>query len=643
MTTLAAAVLLALLAPRARAADAEDAVAARDAGRLEDARALWSRVASTGGADGFAWAQYAWAELAVGRGAEARSSFARAVDRAPSTAVAGEASLGLGLSLMLDGKTKDAVEPLRRAGLASPYAIAPAARLRAEAALAAGDKDSALAYLRQALEVDSFDRESLRRLMTTLERVGSSTDAWRAAARAVRMDPQDEEAARVLERTARKVKGDRDYALGLRRMTRPVLDPESSEPALPVSTRTIRVGLFGASDGRPTLLTSCVVVPNAAFRVTPSSGDAPRAAGAAGDPRRLEFDPETRELQVRDLARNLLFATREPLRLTPDSARGSVLVASAAFSAAEPDLDRGDRELRGAIEAFPGDKGFTLVSEAPLEQYLYGVVSLAMPDGSPPEALAAEAVVARTAALDAAARRADARERFDVVDSGVLRTIGVSGELRGPAAAVARTDGAVLTSSGAAIAAPQSEDSGGWTEDGVADGAFSGEPPRSGLALEKFLRDPPSGLYSAAAPGATAAPSRWMLALDARDLRERAARRRDVGRLKSVRVSARTPGGRASELEVVGEKGTLVYTGFEGIESFLSPGSLRSAYLSLQPIDDGRWLRELVVWGAGTGPGAGFSRAGAVGQAKSGADWRAIVLHYFPRAELSGAQDAPKK
>ncbi|NNN07252.1 MAG: hypothetical protein HKL90_15265 [Elusimicrobia bacterium] len=585
--------------------------------------------ADGGQPDGFSLAQQGWSQLAGGRGREALASFAQAADRAATPVEQGEARLGAGLAYLLAGRPREALEPLRLAGLAGPYDIAASARLRAEAALDLGDAVSARAYLRQALGLDGEDRQSLRRMMILLARQGADADAWRAAERALRMDPADEQARRIAARCGPRIKGDLDAALGLRRLTRPLLKPDDS-PAPPADARKIRIGLYATPAGRPAEISSCVLVPNADYRVD-APGGAPRAAGSADEPRLLMYDAASRRLEIRDLARDLLLSTTSPVRLTPRADAASVLVSSAQMVDASADVDRGDREMRGAVVAIAGERGFILVDESALEPYLYGVVSLALPDGAPSAALEAEAVVARTEALRALARP-EAGAAWDVTDAGALRTIGVSGELRAAADAVAATDGVALYENGAPIEAPQHEDSGGWTEEGAADGNFSGPRPSSGPALTRFLHDPPSGLFSAADASGTPASSRWILTLDERGLRRRAARVKDVGRLISVAVSSRTATGRAAELTVAGTRGALIVRGAADIEAFLSPGSLRSTLFDLQPLGGPSRLKRLLVWGAGTGDGRGFSRVGAVGQAALGAGRADILRRYFPDA-----------
>ncbi len=585
--------------------------------------------ADAGGGDGFALAQQGWTQLSMDHKKEALAFFARAVDRAATPAEQGEAHLGAGMAYIMDGRPREALEPLRLAGLAGPYEIAVSARLRAEATIDLGDTVSARAYLRQALGLDGEDRQSLRRLMILLARDGADADAWRAAQRALRLDPADAEARRIVARTAPRVKGDRDAVLGLRRLTRPLLKPgDAGSPAK--GARMIRVGLYATPAGRPSELFSCVLVPNADYRADALS-PVPRAAGAVGEPRLLIFDAATRRLEIRDLTRDLLLSTTAPVRLSPRADAPSVLVSSAQTVDTNADVDRGDREVRGAVIAIPGERGFILIEESELEPYLYGVVSVALPDGAPSAALEAEAVVARTEALRAVAD-APIGAAWDVTDAGVLRTIGVSGELRAAAEAVDATSGLALYRNGVLSEAPQHEDSGGWTEEGAADGNFSGPRPSSGAALARFLHDPPSGLFSAADASGTPASSRWILTLDERGLRQRAARIQDVGRLISVAVSSRTPTGRVVELTVVGARGALVVRGAADIEAFLSPGSLRSTLFDLQPLGGPSRLRRLLVWGAGTGDGRGFSRVGTVGQAALGISRDGILRRYFPDA-----------
>ena len=635
--------------------EANEALVLRDGGHPEAAVAPWIKASLMENADGFVWNQRAWSFLALGRSREAKESFQKAIDRSSTTATQAEANLGLGIGAILDGKPKAGLDALRRAGISGPYAIAASAQLTAESSAALGDKERALSYLRQSLDLDPYNRESLRALVRLLNDIGDNRGAWLTARRELALDPTDEEARRVLKRNAAYITGDPDEASGVRRIARPVLNADTTEPALPVSSRTVRVGLYGAPDGRPATMTRCYLMMNSAFKVTAAAYGVMRDNGNAYDQWEVEWRAESGVVEVRDSARNILFTSKQPFMFVPSAARGSVLIKSAAV----PDVvgvDLGDREVRGSVEVIPNPWGFKLVNQVALEQYLFGVVSVALPDASPPEGYRAQAVVSRTAAAWAIGHHAQTQERFDLLDDrSIQQTIGVSGEMRDGAEGVAATEGLVLSENGLVARAPQHDDSGGRTEDGkdsgepgmenmvsVADAQRPASPWETPLDVERFVHDaPPEGLYSEAAPGPTASAARWMRLLDARDLRARVEQKKKIGRLLNVIVSGRTATGRVKSLTVVGADGSVTYDGFKEIQALLSPGSLRSALFTMQPLYDGKSLSRVIVWGAGTGTGLGFSRAGALGQAALGKPWKEIVMHYFPKYEIRDLNHPP--
>jgi stage II sporulation protein D len=482
-----------------------------------------------------------------------------------------------------------------------------------------------------------------------LDKIGDNRGAWLAARRALGQSSKDEEALKILKRNSAFLKGDPDAASGVRRIARPVLDSANEEPALPLSSRLLRVGLYGAPDGKPATMTHAYVMVNSPFKVTAAAYGTMRDNGRAYDQWEIEYRADAGLVEVRDAARNLLFVSKQPFAFTPQSKRGSVLIKSAKVIDAAG-VDIGDREMRGTIEVVPNPWGFRLVNEVPLELYLYGVVSLGLPDGSPPDAFKAQAVVSRTAALWALGHRAQTLERCDLLDDrSTQATISVSGEMSAAAEAVRSTEGIAITEKGLVTRAPQHDDSGGKTENGsesgisgmesfvsVPDGAHASDHWNTPLEFEHFLHEPPSeGLYSDAAPGRTAAAARWIRLINVRDLRQRSERARKIGRLRALRILGRTSTGRVKAIEAIGTEASDTFTGFDEIQEFLSPGSLRSLLFSFQPIYDGKKISHILIWGAGTGTGLGFSRAGAVGQAALGKSWREIVKHYFPHQEIS--------
>ncbi|MEQ1919701.1 MAG: SpoIID/LytB domain-containing protein, partial [Elusimicrobiota bacterium] len=408
------------------------------------------------------------------------------------------------------------------------------------------------------------------------------------------------------------------------------------------------VGLYGAPDGRPAVMTRAYIMTNGAFKVTSVSHGTLRDNGRPFDQWEVDFRPENGLVEVRDASRNILFTSKTPFAFIPDAVRGSVLIKSAVITD-QVGVDAGDREVRGGVEIVPNPWGFRLVQVAPVEQYLFGVVSLVMPIDSPPQALRAQAVVSRTAAYWASENREETLERCDLLDDdSTQRTIGVSGEMNSAAQAVTDTEGIVLTLKGRPARVPQHNDSGGTTEDGpetgeaglehvvsVQDSAKPSIPWRTAVDLERYTHEaPPEGLFSEAAAVASPNSSRWMRVIDGRDMRKRVERRKDLGTIRRLRIAGRTQTGRVRAIEVFGADGSAMYTGHKEIEELLGPGSLRSTLFTMQPMMDGNRVSRLILWGAGTGSGLGFPRAGALVQASLGVGWREIVRHYFPRLDV---------
>jgi stage II sporulation protein D len=624
------------------------ALTLRDRGQHESATAQWLKASLLEGADGFSWNQRAWSYLATGRQREARDAFTKAIDRSSTTSTQAEANVGLGLSYILDAKPKAAEVPLRRAGISGPYAISVSAQLTAEAAMMSGDRQAALTYLRQAVDIDPANNEALRGLAKALAEAGDNRAAWRAYKKVLSLDPKDADARSAYDKAGRFITGDLDAAAGVRRIARPVLDPEGTLTPLPADTRPIRVGLFGAPDGRPAVLTRAYVMVNSPYKVTSVSHGTLRDNGRPLDQWEIDFRPENGLVEVRDASRNILFTSKTPFAFVPDAKRGSVLIKTAKVTD-QIGVDPGDREVRGAVEVVPNPWGFRLVEIAPIEQYLIGVVSLVLPIDSPPQALRAQAVVSRTAAYWATENREETLERCDLLDDdSTQRTIGVSGEMTSAAEAVVDTEGMALALKGRAARVLQHVDSGGTTEDGpetgepglehlvsVQDSARPSIPWRTPVELERYAHEsPPEGLFSEAAAVATPNSTRWMRIIDVRDMRLRVERRKDLGTIRRVRVAGRTPTGRVRAIEVTGADGTALYTGRKEIDELLGPNSLRSTLFTVQPLMDGKRLSRLVLWGAGTGSGLGFPRGGALGQAALGVAWKEIVRHYFPRLDV---------
>jgi stage II sporulation protein D len=320
---------------------------------------------------------------------------------------------------------------------------------------------------------------------------------------------------------------------------------------------------------------------------------------------------------------------------------------SEVIEIASPDSSRlvqvNGRSYRGTITALRDGTGVTVVDRLPMEAYLAGVVSAEMGRRSvvEQEALRAQAIVSRTYALRNLRRWA--ARGFDLYASVADQAYGgADAETPEGREAVESTRGRVLTYGGAPIDAFFYSTCGGRTADGtevfraadrpylrsVADVADDGTAycsisPRfrwheewTGEALRATLQRTLPAL-AAATPGATPLPS-------------------EVGEVRDVRVTYRTPSGRVGQL-AIGLPGGDVLVPEPNVRQVLRPVSgelLRSNVFTLQVSGAGRRVTRLSADGAGAGHGVGFCQWGAVGRSRAGQDHERILADYYPGAVL---------
>jgi len=283
--------------------------------------------------------------------------------------------------------------------------------------------------------------------------------------------------------------------------------------------------------------------------------------------------------------------------------------------------------------------GWTLLEEVPLERYLLGVVPHEIGAGSPPAALAAQAVLARTWAVRNRLRYAvDGYHLCADTQCQVYSDPRLAGpEVR---RAVQATRSQVMTAAGEPIHAVYHATNGGvatgleeaWDAapqpyliafaDG--DGAFRARTPvpLPAASLPALLAG------GAGAYGADHPRFRWQRQLSAgRVAAALAARGQGVGTVRSLRVLERGPSGRVVALEIGGSSGQLVLRR-DAIRRTLR--ELPSTLFTLAPAEAGLWSLQ----GGGFGHGAGLSQAGAIDLGRRGWSSERILLHYYPGAAL---------
>jgi len=264
-------------------------------------------------------------------------------------------------------------------------------------------------------------------------------------------------------------------------------------------------------------------------------------------------------------------------------------------------LRAGKTEVRGEVVVLPKGSRLLLVNVLPLEDYVAAVLGGEMPVSFPTEALKAQAVAARTYALQ---RKIEALGQPVHLGSSVLAQVygGLNRENPRTRAAAAATAGQILTWHLAPIEAYFHSSCEGSTETG----------------LEALGRDLPY-LQSVACECRPGPSTRWTVDLGADELD------RAFGARGELRIAARTPTGRVRRLELGGRS-------LGGVEFRQRLGYDRVRSLAFEVTPTGGGGARLT--GRGFGHAAGLSQWGAREMADSGQDYRAILAHFYPGTEL---------
>ncbi len=295
------------------------------------------------------------------------------------------------------------------------------------------------------------------------------------------------------------------------------------------------------------------------------------------------------------------------------------------------------RDYRGSLMVSSTPAGVLAVNLVSLEDYVAGVVNAEMgrrPAGDS-QAVQAQAVISRTVAMRALGRY---RVRgYDVVSTISDQAYGgVMTETGAGWAAVRATRGEVLTFGGTVIEAFFHSTCGGRTE--AVDEVFSG-------AAQPYLqsvsdRSPSGAVYCALSPRFRWREE-WTGDQLARVVWENArllgATAEAIGFPGDLQIGGRSPSGRVSDLVMVAAGRMVPIVGQQVIRQVFRTGDggwLRSAQFSIQASRGGGRIARLVIDGSGNGHGVGMCQWGAVGRARSGAGYQAILSAYFPGTEL---------
>ncbi len=351
--------------------------------------------------------------------------------------------------------------------------------------------------------------------------------------------------------------------------------------------------------------------------------------------------------------------------INEDVVDGKALIFNAAGNNRSFQLRSGPRgathnegTYEGKLVIYAGqDNTLEAVLTLPLEKYLLGVVPAEIGGGSPMEAMCAQAVAARSEAMSALVTGKYAGDHHDLCSTVMSQVfVGQERQTEETNESVRRTRGIIMMFEGEPVSAYYSAHCGGHTED-IRNVWFHRNDERSywdagtfdGEAAEYYSLDltreedfhkwvkssPPSycnpEYYTM--PQWTHGNFRWKREVSAERLSARVARRKDIGRVTSIRPIRRGVSGRLIEVDFIGEKGTLRVGPELSIRQIFSP-LLKSAAFVVETEGPEERPEQFIIRGAGRGHGVGMCQTGTMGMANDGKNFREIISNYYPHVTL---------
>lgn len=252
-----------------------------------------------------------------------------------------------------------------------------------------------------------------------------------------------------------------------------------------------------------------------------------------------------------------------------------------------------------------------------IEQYLYGVVPLESPPSWPAAALQAQAIVARTFAL----QKLTLSRAYDVVASDAdQRYGGVAAQHPATNAAVDATRGQTVAYLGGLASVFYSACCGGHSAD--ADVLWG----HAGLPYLRGVDDP----YCTAAPD-----YRWQRSLPLDRARAALADKLPAAPL-TAELDNTDDSGRPQTVTFHGEGGSTIALSVSDVRSRFGTDIVRSLWLRDIGFDRTQAVPLVVIEGSGRGHGVGLCQWGARGMALNGASASAILAHFFPGTTVTG-------
>ncbi|MBI4248231.1 MAG: SpoIID/LytB domain-containing protein [Elusimicrobia bacterium] len=590
-------------------------------------------------------AELGWAYYQQGLWPQARAEFETLLKETPDYP---PALLGAAAASMRLSRSQESLSHFKRLQEVYPR-FSAIDRLLGEAHFTARNYRLAARDFINALGADFTAVETRLPLATAYEELGLYDLAWEQLTRFLRAGPWNSKARSAAAALAKKL------AMRPRRLIAPP-EPPASGPFEAVApgnrVPSVRIGLMTGAWGHPRRHTAVALSSSGAFNVIGSKTGKVYARVPGGE----KWTARRKGAATFEIAgpKGLRFGPfRFALRLAPEEPALSAFLLEIFDHAGDSASAVSRGEYRGIIEIKPasGD-GLEIANVVDVEQYLLGVVPAEMPHTWPPEALKAQAVIARSEALYlrqyARMHRGLGYHLCDGPHCQVYR--GVRAETPETFFAVEQTRGEVLRYANRSIHTLYHANCGGYTQDsgglsgwsrapylkGRLDGdAAVSSPPDSPWRLHQWLQSRPQTHCNQAEFGSPAA-FRWLRIVPFQALQEKLDKQLRIGRLRAILPLARSPSGHVNEILIRGSRRSEIIRKEQQIRGLIGLGSIRSTLFEIEAHrNPGGQISEFWIYGGGWGHGVGLCQTGAAGMAKAGGrNYLEILNFYYHGAEI---------
>ena len=277
-----------------------------------------------------------------------------------------------------------------------------------------------------------------------------------------------------------------------------------------------------------------------------------------------------------------------------------------------------NKPYRGLAELTLTDKGILVVNQLPLEEYLVGLINCEISSAWPIEAVKAQAIIARTYALNRKIARISSPYHLEssVVDQVYEGCLIEDSRAR---RAVSETEGEVLAFDGGIIQAFYHSSCGGRTED--SENVWGASLPYlKGVDCQYCLTSPRATI--------------WECRVSLKEIEERLrSAGHTVSGLFDIQPGSVNSRGRLKQVVLIASKGGGMISG-EQFRKAVGYGVIKSTRFTLKNSKN-----EISFSGSGNGHGVGLCQWGAKQRALDGFTSREILSYYYPGTELKKFSD----